>query len=174
MNSFKRFKQIHQSAGKHFREALVLLYFWLILHLFVAAHSSLIPSITALLSQVHWAITLMCAVMLSVLYLMNEKTFDGLFNVNLKQKIETDLAFVVFNKIPPKMKSLMISFLMYVFFIGSMASALIATFFSYSNELILWTLYILFQCTLLFLIKRIFTAWMHTYQYFLQSLEEDK
>ena len=175
MKLSKRFKVVREAFGKHFSEALVLLFFWLILHLFIAAHSVLIPDFTALLSQAHWSFILFFALICATTFLMNEKTYERLFDINLKQTLEIDFAFVVFGKVPLKMRMLMLSFLAYVLCVGSTISALIATFFSYGNEVILWVLYLAFLFSLLFLIKCIFSAWMHTYQqFFLQSLEEEK
>ena len=108
MKLSKRFKVVREAFEKHFSEALVLLFFWLILHLFIAAHSVLIPDFTALLSQAHWSFILFFALICATTFLMNEKTYERLFDINLKQTLEIDFAFVVFGKVPLKMRMLML------------------------------------------------------------------
>lgn len=169
MKSFK----IRERMGKNFRYAVIMLFYWVFIHVFLAAHSEFFPSAVLWISKLDWKLFAIVTLLITYIHISNETVFSRLFEINLKNTIPFDLALVVFTMVEIKLRLKMLCFLSYIFIVGSTLSALTAKLFSWNNDVIMWGIYGVLCGATIFLLKVIFCAWMVTHQYLLNNLAEE-
>jgi len=157
------------AVNKAFKFLATTLLFWLLINLFIAAHSPLFPSITKMLANIPLEIFLFLIVVINVIYLQNEPYFQALLSaINLKNKRSIDESISILKKLKQSDKTLMIALFIYLLGLLMTMGALLSVFFSFSNALLMWVLYLFSLALIAWVLDRVIASWA---EYHLNNFE---
>jgi len=152
------------SVNKAFKFLVTALLIWLLLNLFVAAHSPLIPHITKLLVHVPMSVLMFITVGISTIHYLNEATFQTLIGaIDLKNFKPMNESLQILRDLPKINKILMVALLTYIVMLLMTTGALLSVFFSYSNIFLMWFFYLISLTFISQLAKRIIASWAEHY-----------
>ena len=158
MNSVKA--HMHKS----FNVMIVVLMYWVFVHVVIAVHSSFFPFVTRFLSIAPWYVMLAFTGLLSFIHVSYKDILSSLFDIDLKVNMSLTYALDSISRfVPSKQKYLMALAGFYILTCGSMLSGLLASFFSFHNVFAKWLIYLIFLAVVFFLLKQLISTWAKSY-----------
>lgn len=153
---------MNQTKTKSIFKFCTLVLMYLIgIYSFIAVHASFFPFVTELLSKAPALFYMIISIAFSLLHIMFEDEFNGLFDINIKLTLPFYFSFTAIKENATKKEmALMGAFLFYILLLGMLFSALLSIFFSFGNVWAKWFLYGCFIVILFMGIKRILASWV--------------
>ncbi|QEH06474.1 hypothetical protein SMN_1709 [Sulfurospirillum multivorans] len=159
------------SVNRAFKFLITALLFWLLINLFIAAHSPLIPSITKLLAHVPMELLMFVTLGISAIHYINEDTFQTLISaINLKNRKSMKQSLPILKNLPKKDKVLMVALITYIVALLLTTGALLSVFFSLRNTFFMWVFYVLSLAVISLVIKKIIASWADHYLNFPETM----